>query len=213
MSGAARFITLEGGEGVGKSSNMAFVVDCLQRKGIPYIQTREPGGTALAEAIRELLLAPRDEAMSELTELLLVFAARAQHLQSKILPALAEGKWVVCDRFTDATIAYQGAGRGLSLAAIAQLQQLVQGSLQPDMTLLLDAPVEVGMTRAGQRGELDRFEREHRDFFERVRSGYLQQAAAQPDRYRVVDAAQPLAKVQADILVALRPLLADEGAL
>ncbi len=207
MSRSARFITLEGGEGVGKSSNMAFICEQLSRFGIPYIQTREPGGTELAEAIRGLLLTPREEVMSELSELLLVFAARAQHLQTKILPALAADTWVLCDRFTDATIAYQGAGRGLSLDVIAQLQMMVQGDLQPDLTLLLDAPVDVGMARAGQRGELDRFEREQREFFERVRNDYLRQAQAQPERYRVIDAQQTLGKVQADIAAVLQPLL------
>ena len=209
MPTTARFITLEGGEGVGKSSNIAFVVEQLASAGIDYIQTREPGGTELAEAIRELLLAPRDEPMTELTELLLVFAARAQHLQHKILPALAAGTWVVCDRFTDATLAYQGAGRGLSVDVIKQLRQLVQAELQPDITLLLDAPVEVGMGRARHRGELDRFEREKQDFFHRVRQGYLDQAIAEPQRYRVIDASQPLSAVQQDIHAVLQAMLQE----
>lgn len=209
MSSSARFITLEGGEGVGKSSNMDFVLSQLSEAGVPFIQTREPGGTELAEAIRGLLLAPREEPMAELAELLLVFAARAQHLEQKIRPALAAGTWVVCDRFTDATVAYQGAGRGLSLEVIKQLRQLVQGSLQPDLTLLLDAPVEVGMARASRRGELDRFEREQRDFFERVRQGYLNQAQAEPGRYRLIDASRPLDQVQGDIGAALHSLLAE----
>jgi dTMP kinase len=212
MPTTARFITLEGGEGVGKSSNMAFVVDTLAAAGIPYIQTREPGGTALAESIRELLLEPRDEPMADLTELLLVFAARAQHLQQKIIPALKAGTWVVCDRFTDATIAYQGAGRGLSVAVIQQLRQLVQAELQPDITLLLDAPIEVGMGRASRRGELDRFEREQGDFFQRVRQGYLDQAHAEPERYRVIDASQTLEAVQQDIHKVLQGVLQEAGA-
>lgn len=212
MPMTARFITLEGGEGVGKSSNMAFVVDTLAAAGIPYIQTREPGGTALAESIRELLLEPRDEPMAELAELLLVFAARAQHLQHKIIPALKAGTWVVCDRFTDATIAYQGAGRGLSVAVIQQLRQLVQAELQPDITLLLDAPIEVGMGRASRRGELDRFEREQGDFFQRVRQGYLDQAHAEPERYRVIDASQTLEAVQQDIHKVLQGVLQEAGA-
>ena len=211
MPTTARFITLEGGEGVGKSSNMAFVVDTLAAAGIPYIQTREPGGTALAESIRELLLEPRDEPMAELTELLLVFAARAQHLQQKIIPALKAGTWVVCDRFTDATIAYQGAGRGLSVAVIQQLRQLVQAELQPDITLLLDAPIEVGMGRASRRGELDRFEREQGGFFQRVRQGYLDQAHAEPGRYRVIDASQTLEAVQQDIHKVLQGVLQEAG--
>ncbi|MGB1544558.1 MAG: dTMP kinase [Spongiibacter marinus] len=212
MPTTARFITLEGGEGVGKSSNMAFIVDTLAAAGIPYIQTREPGGTALAESIRELLLEPRDEPMAELTELLLVFAARAQHLQQKIIPALNAGTWVICDRFTDATMAYQGAGRGLSVAVIQQLRQLVQAELQPDLTLLLDAPIEVGMGRASRRGELDRFEREQADFFQRVRQGYLDQAHAEPERYRVIDASQALEAVQQDIHQVLQEVLQGAGA-
>ncbi|MBO6751736.1 MULTISPECIES: dTMP kinase [Spongiibacter] len=202
-----RFITLEGGEGVGKSSNMAFIVDLLTEAGVDFIQTREPGGTPLAEEIRQLLLTPRDEHMDELSELLLVFAARAQHLARTIRPALAAGTWVLCDRFTDATVAYQGAGRGLSLSTIAQLRALVHRDLQPDMTLLLDAPVEIGMSRAGERGELDRFEQEQMSFFERVRQGYIDQAQADPDRYRIIDASQSLSDVQADIRDVLMPWL------
>ncbi|WP_374960989.1 dTMP kinase [Spongiibacter tropicus] len=202
-----RFITLEGGEGVGKSSNMAFIVDLLTEAGVDFIQTREPGGTPLAEEIRQLLLTPRDEHMDELSELLLVFAARAQHLARTIRPALAAGTWVLCDRFTDATVAYQGAGRGLSLSAIAQLRALVHRDLQPDMTLLLDAPVEIGMSRASERGELDRFEQEQMSFFERVRQGYIDQAQADPDRYRIIDASQSLSDVQADIRDVLMPWL------
>ena len=202
-----RFITLEGGEGVGKSSNMAFIVDLLTEAGVDFIQTREPGGTPLAEEIRQLLLTPRDEHMDELSELLLVFAARAQHLARTIRPALAAGTCVLCDRFTDATVAYQGAGRGLSLSAIAQLRALVHRDLQPDMTLLLDAPVEIGMSRASERGELDRFEQEQMSFFERVRQGYIDQAQADPDRYRIIDASQSLSDVQADIRDVLMPWL------
>ena len=204
-----RFITLEGGEGVGKSSNMAFIVDLLTEAGVDFIQTREPGGTPLAEEIRQLLLTPRDEHMDELSELLLVFAARAQHLARTIRPALAAGTWVLCDRFTDATVAYQGAGRGLSLSTIAQLRALVHRDLQPDMTLLLDAPVEIGMSRAGERGELDRFEQEQMSFFERVRQGYIDQAQADPDRYRIIDASQSLSDVQADIRDVLMPWLSQ----
>ncbi|MAY37485.1 MULTISPECIES: dTMP kinase [Spongiibacter] len=204
-----RFITLEGGEGVGKSSNMAFIVDLLTEAGVDFIQTREPGGTPLAEEIRQLLLTPRDEHMDELSELLLVFAARAQHLARTIRPALAAGTWVLCDRFTDATVAYQGAGRGLSLSAIAQLRALVHRDLQPDMTLLLDAPVEIGMSRASERGELDRFEQEQMSFFERVRQGYIDQAQADPDRYRIIDASQSLSDVQADIRDVLMPWLSQ----
>jgi dTMP kinase len=193
------FLTVEGGEGVGKSTNLAYLTDLLDRAGIDYLTTREPGGTALAEEIRHVLLAPREETMSELTELLLVFAARAQHLETVIKPALRAGQWVVCDRFTDATYAYQGGGRGLSTDTIAALEQLVQGVLRPDYTILLDAPVEVGMARARSRGELDRFEQEKLDFFERVRGAYLHRAAEYSDQYRVVDASQELAVVQAQL--------------
>lgn len=207
-----RFISLEGGEGVGKSSNIAFIVDWLTDAGIPFIQTREPGGTPLAEEIRELLLRPRDEGMTELSELLLVFAARAQHLCTKIEPALAAGTWVLCDRFTDATFAYQGYGRGLSRDTIEQLQQMVQGARRPDLTLLLDAPVEVGMARAGERGELDRFEQEQHSFFERVRAGYLALAEADPQRFSIIDASQPLADVQRDIGQILQHFVDGSGA-
>ncbi|WP_246864483.1 dTMP kinase [Spongiibacter thalassae] len=207
-----RFISLEGGEGVGKSSNIAFIVDWLTDAGIPFIQTREPGGTPLAEEVRELLLRPRDEGMTELSELLLVFAARAQHLHTKIEPALAAGTWVLCDRFTDATFAYQGYGRGLSRDTIEQLQQMVQGARRPDLTLLLDAPVEVGMARAGERGELDRFEQEQHSFFERVRAGYLALAEADPQRFSIIDASQPLADVQRDIGQVLQRFVDGSGA-
>lgn len=207
-----RFISLEGGEGVGKSSNIAFIVDWLEAAGIPFLQTREPGGTPLAEEIRELLLRPRDEGMTELSELLLVFAARAQHLHTKIEPALAAGTWVLCDRFTDATFAYQGYGRGLSRDTIEQLQQMVQGARRPDLTLLLDAPVEVGMARAGERGELDRFEQEQHSFFERVRAGYLALAEADPQRFSIIDASQPLADVQRDIGQVLQRFVDGSGA-
>ncbi len=199
MNKRGLFITVEGGEGVGKSTNIAVVVDWLEEQGIAYCKTREPGGTPLAEQIRQLLLAPRDEAMAPMAELLLVFAARSQHIETVIEPALAAGQWVVCDRFTDATYAYQGAGRQLSLEWIAQLENLVQGNLRPDLTLLLDAPLDVGLSRAGQRGDLDRFEQEQRTFFERVRSAYLERAAAEPGRFELVDTNRPLALIADDI--------------
>ena len=199
MSKRGLFITVEGGEGVGKSTNIAVVESWLQEQGIAYRRTREPGGTPLAEELRQLLLAPRDEAMAPMAELLLVFAARAQHIAAVIEPALAAGQWVICDRFTDATYAYQGGGRELSQAWIARLEDLVQGSLRPDLTLLLDAPLEVGLSRAGERGELDRFEQEQRVFFERVRNCYLERAAAEPDRFRLVDTNRPLELIADDI--------------
>ncbi len=206
------FITLEGGEGAGKSTQMAFVQqrlqDCLQAVGRRLQVTREPGGTELGERIRELLLDHRQAVMDSDTELLLMFAARAQHLAQLIRPALAAGDWVLCDRFTDATYAYQGGGRGIAMSRIAVLENWVQGELRPDLTLLLDLPVEVGMARAGDRGELDRFEREQRAFFERVRQTYRARAAAEPGRYHIIDAAQGIEQVQTQIDIALTPLLA-----
>lgn len=190
-----QFITLEGGEGVGKSTNLAVVTQWLQQRKIDFIVTREPGGTPLAEEIRQLLLSPRQEQVSERAELLMMFAARAQHIATVIEPALAAGRWVLCDRFTDATHAYQGGGRGVSTVLINQLQDLVHSELTPNLTLLLDLPVEEGMARAGQRGALDRFEQEELSFFNRVRQRYLELAAEQPQRFRVIDASQPLATV------------------
>ncbi|MGD8911480.1 MAG: dTMP kinase [Candidatus Thiodiazotropha sp.] len=194
-----RFITVEGGEGAGKSSNLAYIQSLLEAAGKQVLFTREPGGTPLGEAIRELLLGHKHTGMADDTELLLMFAARAEHLQQKILPALEQGVWVLCDRFTDASFAYQGAGRGLSLQKIAELQQFVQGSLRPDLTLLLDLPVDKGLARAGKRSEPDRFESEKRDFFEKVRAGYLQIATQEPNRVQVIDAAPALERVQEQI--------------
>lgn len=202
-----KFLTIEGTEGVGKSTNLAFVCDWLRAQGIEVVVTREPGGTPLAEEIRHLLLSKRDEPVDETAELLLVFAARAQHLAQVIKPALARGAWVVSDRFTDATYAYQGGGRGLNKTTIEQLEQLVQDSLRPDLTLILDIDVELGLSRARQRGELDRFESETLAFFERVRAAYRQRAMAAPGRYALVDAAQHLTGVQADIEKVLSALL------
>ncbi|MFN3768393.1 MAG: dTMP kinase [Ectopseudomonas guguanensis] len=201
------FITLEGPEGAGKSTNREYLAERLREQGVDVLLTREPGGTPLAERIRELLLDPSGEPMAADTELLLVFAARAQHLQQVIRPALAKGCVVLCDRFTDATYAYQGGGRGLSIERIAQLEQFVQGELRPDLTLIFDLPVEVGLARAAARGRLDRFEQEGRGFFEAVRQAYLQRAAQAPQRYRVLDAGQALAQVQADIDALLPSLL------
>ena len=190
------FITLEGPEGAGKSTNRDFIASRLRERGVEVLLTREPGGTPLAERIRELLLAPSDESMAVDTELLLMFAARAQHLDRVIRPALEARQVVLCDRFTDATYAYQGGGRGVSMARIAELERFVQGSLRPDLTLVFDLPVEVGLQRAAARGRLDRFEQEDRSFFDAVRQTYLERAAQAPERYRVIDAAKPLADVQ-----------------
>ncbi|WP_439134766.1 dTMP kinase [Pseudomaricurvus sp.] len=203
-----KFITLEGTEGVGKTTNRQFIQEYLESRGIPLCVTREPGGTPLAEEVRELLLAKRDEQVDEQAELLLVFAARAQHLNQVILPALKRGEWVLCDRFTDATYAYQGAGRGLSLTTIEALEELVQGDLRPDLTVVLDIDVETGLARAGERGSLDRFESEAVEFFQRVRAGYQQRVASDPQRYAVVDAGQSLEGVQRDIKSVLDNLLA-----
>ncbi len=203
------FITLEGGEGAGKSTQLAYLRQRIEAAGIPLHVTREPGGTPLAEQIRALLLDHRDEEMAPDTELLLMFAARAQHLARLVRPALARGEWVLCDRFTDATYAYQGGGRGIGFARIAVLEDWVQGELRPDLTLLLDLPVAMGMARAGRRGELDRFEREQRDFFERVRAAYLTRAEQEPQRFRIIDAAQDIAGVQRQIDAVLSPLLAQ----
>jgi dTMP kinase len=206
-----RFITVEGGEGVGKTTNLAFIADQLRAVGIELLQTREPGGTPLAEQIRGLLLDARTEPVAPMAELLLVFAARAQHIQQVVLPALEAGKWVLCDRFTDATYAYQGGGRQLDRAVIAELEQLVQGTFRPDVTLLLDLPVAEGLARAGARGELDRFEQEQLDFFERVRNVYLERARHFPRQYRVVDASGSLAEVQANIAQILQQTLHQAG--
>ncbi|VXC54971.1 thymidylate kinase [Pseudomonas sp. 8Z] len=201
------FITLEGPEGAGKSTNRDYLAERLRERGVEVLLSREPGGTPLAERIRELLLTPSDEPMAVDTELLLVFAARAQHLQQVIRPALARGCVVLCDRFTDATYAYQGGGRGLPIERIAQLEQFVQGELRPDLTLIFDLPIEVGLARAAARGRLDRFEQEGRGFFDAVRHAYLQRAAQAPQRYHVLNAAQTLEQVQADLDALLPRLL------
>ncbi|MBH3362912.1 dTMP kinase [Pseudomonas sp. URMO17WK12:I11] len=182
--------------GTGKSTNREYLAARLREQGLDVVLTREPGGTPLAEKIRELLLSPSDEAMHADTELLLVFAARAQHLAQVIRPALAGGAVVLCDRFTDATYAYQGGGRSLPVDRIATLEQFVQDDLRPDLTLVFDLPVEVGLARAAARGRLDRFEQEGQAFFEAVRRAYLERAAAAPQRYTLLDASQSLANVQ-----------------
>lgn len=196
MRGA--FISLEGIEGVGKSTNVAFTADAVRKAGLTVITTREPGGTELGERVREWILNGDHGQLSAEIEALLMFAARAQHLDEVIRPALAAGNWVVCDRFTDATLAYQGGGRGASATLLDALKNEVQQGLQPDLTLLLDAPLDVGVSRIANRTP-DHFEREQRPFFERVRATYLSLAAAQPKRIKVIDAALPLADVQKQI--------------
>ena len=198
-----KFITIEGTEGVGKTTNIQFIQNWMQAKKLPFVATREPGGTPLAEQIRDLLLSPRDELVCDTAELLLMFAGRAQHLHQVIEPSLEEGAWVLCDRFTDATYAYQGAGRNMRDDLIAELEMIVQGSLRPDLTLILDIPVELGLKRASDRSEPDRFELEQTEFFELVRNGYLKIAEQNPNRCVVIDASQPLADVQRDINIAL----------
>jgi len=195
---SGRFITVEGIEGVGKSTNLSFVANELRRAGHAVVETREPGGTALGERIRELLLSP-DTRIGPLAELLLMFAARATHLDEVIKPALGSGKWVVCDRFTDASYAYQGGGRGLPGTTINTLASLVQGDLRPDLTLLLDAPLKISAERQAGRGQRDRFEQEPAEFFGRVRQAYLDLAAGDPARVRLIDAGRPLTDVQDDI--------------
>jgi dTMP kinase len=198
-----RFITLEGGEGVGKSTNLDFVADTLRDAGHDVEVTREPGGTPLAERVRSLVVDHAGEPMPADAELLLMFAARSIHIENRIRPALARGTWVVCDRFTDATYAYQGGGRGADRAWIAELERRVQGPLRPDLTLLLDADPEIGLARAGARGAADRFETERLAFFQAVRAAYLERARAEPQRFRVIDASRSLDEVQAAIALAL----------
>lgn len=199
----ARLVTLEGGEGAGKSTVLAALREAMSASGREVVSTREPGGTPLAEQIRGLLLDTHHEPPTTDAELLLVFAARAQHVRETILPAIERGAWVISDRFTDASYAYQGAARGGDLAFIAELEQRVVG-IEPGLTLLLDVPVDVGLQRARGRGAMDRIEAEREDFFERVRAGYLARARAQPQRFRVIDATQPQAAVAAQAVAHLR---------
>ena len=193
-----KFITLEGVEGVGKTTNQTFIQEFLSSRSIDFVTTREPGGTRLAERIRDIALAPDEEKISTDAELLLMFASRAQHLEQLILPALKEGKWVICSRFTDSTYAYQGSGRGIPESRIAVLESWVQKDFQPDLTLIFDLPVEIGLSRAHARGALDRIEQESVDFFNRVRQGYLARAKLS-SRYHLVDASKSLPEVQAQI--------------
>ena len=193
MAKRGRFITLEGIEGAGKSTQIAPLAELLRARGLEVLTTREPGGSPLAERLRALLLDPDNQGMSETTELLLMFAARSDHLERRIRPALKAGHWVLCDRFTDATYAYQGGGRGIDPARIGLLETLVQDELRPDLTLVFDLPPELGLGRAKSRaGQTDRFESETQRFFEAARAVYLERARANPERYRVIDATAPL---------------------
>lgn len=202
-----KFITIEGGEGAGKSTNIEFIKGYIEDNGIDLVCTREPGGTLYAEKIRDLLLSHEAESLAPNAELLLIFAARAQHLSEFILPALERGQWVLCDRFTDATYAYQGAGRNLGYEPVSTLETFVQGDMRPDLTLILDIPVELGMSRVEQRGEKDRFETEQIEFFETIRQAYLNVAAENSQRYKVIDTSQSLQQVQQDIAAIINETL------
>ena len=196
MSGL--FITIEGIECVGKSTNAKFISDLLNKKDIKTHVTREPGGTALGEKIRKILLFEQNDSISPLGELLLLFAAREKHINEVIKPNLEQGKWVISDRFTDASFAYQGFGRGLGFDQVNQLKQIIQNGFEPDLTFLLDAPIDVIKSRR-KLNPNDRFESEDRQFFERVRQGYLQLASVFEDRVRIIDATQPIEQVQSEI--------------
>jgi len=201
------FITFEGVEGAGKTTNIEYIAEKIKASGQELILTREPGGTTLSEAIRELLISKDLPEMHHDTELLLMFAARAEHLQKVILPALNEGKWVLCDRFTDASYAYQGAGRGIDAKKIQLLEVMVQGSLRPDATFLFDLDANIGLSRAQSRGEADRFEQQHIDFFNRVRSQYLNMAESDPSRYYIIHAQHELNIVKKQIDEILNKLI------
>lgn len=203
----AKFITLDGIDGAGKSTNLAVIKNWFEQRQLPVLFTREPGGTPVGEALREILLNPATQAGLR-TETLMMFAARCQHIEEVIQPALARGVHVVSDRFTDATFAYQGGGRGVAVADIETLENWVQGSLRPDLTLLLDVPLEVSMARIAETREKDRFEQETADFFTRVRAAYLQRAAAAPERYAVIDSNRERAAVSLSIEQALDTLFA-----
>ncbi len=201
-----KFITIEGSEGAGKSTNIHFIQNYLNKKNIEFISTREPGGTPVAEKIRDLLLDKANTSLCDDAELLLMFAARSQHLNELIIPALEAGKWVLSDRFTDASFAYQGGGRGLSWEKIAQLEQWVQGSLRPDATILLDIPVDIGMQRVRERGETDRFEQEQLSFFNRIREAYLKLANDNPERFHVIDTQPSIEDVHKQLSVVMEKL-------
>ena len=204
-----KFITIEGIEGVGKSTNMAVLLERIVAAGYKVLTTREPGGTPLAEEIRDIVQHRSDEPIPEIAELLLIFAARSLHVNNVILPALEAGTWVISDRYTDSSRAYQGGGRGIPMETINQLADWVHGDAWPDLTILLDAPVEIGMQRAGDRSAPDRFEQERHDFFERVRECYLQLAIHEPSRFVIIDTTRSLDEVKADIITLADQLLLD----
>jgi len=194
-----KFITIEGQDGAGKSTNLDVIEAFLQENNIDYIKTREPGGTQFSEAIRELLLNSDDNVINDHAELMLIFAARAQHIEELIEPALKKGVWVLCDRFTDTTYAYQGGGRGIDKEVIADLEKTIQGDLQPDLTVLLDLPVELGESRAGQRSDPDRFERQQKDFKKKVRDVYLTLACTYPKRIKIINARDSIKEVESSV--------------
>lgn len=205
-----KFITIEGQDGAGKTTNINVLKECLESANIAFVQSREPGGTALGESVRELILNSGDERIGNKAELLLMFAARAQHIQDVIEPALARGDWVLCDRFTDATYAYQGGGRGMNMADISILEHYVQGELRPHLTVLLDLPVEVGENRAGQRSKPDRFEQQKHDFKQKVRDCYLARAQANSETIKVVDASQSIENVKESIEALMKRFIGNE---
>ena len=198
-----KFITIDGVEGAGKSTQITFICDYLKAKGVKVILTREPGGTDVGEKIRTLLLSNSTGKMHADTELMLMFAARNEHIQNKIMPALGRGDWVLSDRFTDASYAYQGGGRGLNVERIAQLEQWVLQDFTPDMTLLLDVPVEIGMSRVESRGKKDRIELEATDFFNRVRQAYIDRSEQFPERIKLIDSSQTVEHTKQQIKVIL----------
>ena len=204
---AGKFITIEGSEGVGKSTNIEFISKYLKSRDITTLETREPGGTKIAEEIRQVLLTTKGETVPEIAELLLFFAARSFHVENLIKPAINQGHYVICDRFSDATVAYQGYGRGFNIQDINTIASWVHEKMQPDLTILLDAPAEIGMQRAKQRGVMDRMESEDISFYERVRNGYLTLASEHKERFVVIDASQTLKSVQAEIAFHLDVLL------
>ncbi|MGV6817263.1 MAG: dTMP kinase [Thiotrichales bacterium] len=207
MTARGRFLSFEGGEGVGKSTQIARVAEFLRGRGIDVVLTREPGGTDVGERLRELLLDKTLPSMHHDTELMLMYAARKEHIEQLIEPALAKGRWVISDRFADASVVYQGYGRGIDLDRLAELDRWVLQGFKPDKTFLLDMPVEQGLARARKRAELDRFESETLAFFERVRQGYLDCAAAEPDRFAVIDAAKNIESVTQSLLASLESWL------
>lgn len=204
---AGKFITIEGSEGVGKSTNISFISNYLKNKNLTTIETREPGGTKTAEEIRQVLLNTEGETVPEIAELLLFFAARSFHVENLIKPAIQKGHYVICDRFSDASIAYQGYGRGFNIKDINKIASWVHEKVQPDLTILLDAPAEIGMQRAKKRGAIDRMESEDISFYERVRNGYLTLASEHKERFVIIDATQSLKSVQAEIAFHLDVLL------